>query len=621
MTEVTEKVITEQLGPATQDDIVILKYSPDIVDELTGLSKGKHRFEAVVIDTTLCGYLFPAEIMIEASKLAESLVEVRGAIIFLKTDSAAAIIRETLTGAPSFRVFGSYSEIFDYSPALTRYLKSALGNSAGFEEEGADLSRQILMSAVPVMTELGLEEKTNFETPGRLIAVLALIDNYSPLASIIARCQEKFTEDQLLETIRELEQKKLIYPVFSKVPFLANCFKNQSSFSLDEYFKGCQVLSQPQIDELQLEIQGTPLKERMSIGTLAVKRGMINARELEVCIQDQAFYGQSDTDGKTSVKSVSAGTTEEARVQSLVGHLGSTDPMSLLQNMATNRETGLLSVENRDMQFKAHFENGKPMHARIGRIHGNSAVTEFASSWKHGIFVFIKRNPSIDLTKDTCKITKPLDKLLLDAALAQDNMEVVWKKLPNGADSALEKNESKKARLEGEPLIEPREKQKLTEEQMALAKRVWESCDGLSSISRLIKNLGDVTTSDAAFAIDILLEYELVTVPDGDLTKPLEKFQKLVMAIREHLGNERNSAFLRLSFRDTLLNSGRGRVFILSPKCEVGVDMAVARRAGTSLSTVLSDLENWQVKYIEYVSQEVEKSALLSIIREVHEQS
>lgn len=621
MTEVREKVITQQLGPVSEDDIVVLKYSPEILDELEGLSKGKHRFEAVVVDSTNYGFLFPAEILIEASRLVESLVELRGAILFLKTDCAAAIIRESLTGVPTFRVFGSYSEIFDYSPALTKYVKSALGTSAGFEEEGTDLSRQILLSSIPILTSQGLDLKTSFEKPGKLNRVLVLIDNYSPIASIIARSHEKFTEEELLEVIRELEKAKLIHPIFKRVPFLANCFKNQSSFSLDEYFKGCQILTQPQIDELMLELQGTPLKERMNVGTLAVKKGMLSSRVLEVALQEQAFYGQSNTDDTTKVKGASSATAEESRVQSLVGHLGSTDPMSLLQNMATNRETGLLSVENRDMQFKAHFENGKPVHARIGKIHGDSAVVEFASAWKHGIFVFIKRNPSIDLTKDTCKLTKPLDKLLLDAALAQDNMEIVWKKLPNGIDSSLEKNEDKKAKLEGDPLIEPREKQKLTVAQMELVKRVWEACDGLSSISRLIKNLGEITTSDACFAIDVLLEYEMVTVPDSDLSKPLEKFQSLVMAIREHLGNERNSAFLRLSFRDTLLNSGRARVFILSPKCEVGVDMSAARRASTSLSLVLGDLENWQVKYIEYVSQEIEKSVLLSIIREVHEKN
>lgn len=610
------KAITHQLGPRSQENMVILKYGPQLLDELQGLSEGNHQFEAVIVDTTRSGYLFPAEIMVEARKLIDQLLEVRGALMFLKADSAIAIVKESLTSPPSFRVFNSYSEIFDYSPQVTKLIKSTLGAEAGFEEEGSDLAQQVLMSATPVLTSEGLDRKTNMDASNKTNKVLALIDNYAPLASILGRSKEKLSEDEFLEILRDLEQQALIFPVFAKVPFLVKCFKNQSSFSLEEYFAGCKMLNAAQIDELQLELQSTKLKERMNFGALAVKRQMISARALEVAIEDQAFYSQAD-DSKHAASS--AATSEEAKVQSLVGHLGSTDPMSLLQNMATNRESGILSVEYRDMQFKAHFDQGRPAHARIGKLHGDKAVIEFASAWKQGIFVFIKRNPSTDLLKDTCKLTKPLDKLLLDAALAQDNMEVVWKKLPQGADTPLEKDEEEKEKLAGE-LKEPRENQPLTDEQKDLAKRVWNALDGLMSVSRVIKSLQDVTTSEAAFVIEVMLEYGMVKVPEGNLNDALERFQKLVMDIKEHLGNERNSAFLRLSFRDTLGYSGRARCFILSPKCEVGVDMSSARRAETSLTQVMSDLENWQVKYIEYVSQDLDKTTLLDIIRGAHDQ-
>lgn len=610
------KEITKQLGPRGQENIMILKYGPELLDELRGLAEGNHLFEAIIIDNTLSAYLFPAEVLVEASKLVDQLLEHRGAIMFLKADSAIAIIKETLTTAPSLRIFNSYSEIFDYSPSVTKFIKSTLGSEAGFEEEGTDLAQQILMSSTPVMTQDGLDRKTNLEESNKINKVLTLIDNYSPLASIRMRSKEKMTEDEFLEILRDMEKQNLIFPIFAKVPFLVNCFKSQGSFSLEEYFANCKILTAAQIDALQLELQSTKLKERMEFGPLAVKREMLSARVLEVALEDQAFYGPSDSAKKSSS---AAATAEEATVQSLVGHLGSTDPMSLLQNMATNRESGILSVEYRDMQFKAHFDQGRPAHARIGKLHGNKAVIEFASAWKQGIFVFIKRDPSSDLTKDTCKLTKPMDKLLLDAALAQDNMEVVWKKLPQGPDTPLEKDEEEKDKLDGE-LLEPREKQPLTDEQKELAKRVWNALDGLLSVSRVIKSLQDVTTSDAAFVIEVMLEYGLVKVPEGNLNDALKRYQQLVSDLKEQLGNERNSAFLRLSFRDTLGYSGRARCFILSPKCEVGVDMSSARRAETSLSQVLQDLENWQVKYIEYVSQELDKATLLEIIRKAHDQ-
>lgn len=612
-----EKAITEQLGPTSSDNIVILKYGPDLMDELYGLSQGNHLFEAVVIDATLTGFLFPAELLIEGSRLVDALVEIRGSLIFLRTDSAAALIKESVTSPPSFRVFNSYNQLFDFSPSLTKYIRSTLGKSAGFQEESTDLTEQILNSAIPVLTDQGMEEKVNITVPSRENHVIALIDNYSPIASIALRSNGRLSEDEVLEVLKELERRGTIFPLFPKIPFLANCFKNQRSFSIEDYLTGCKILPQAVIDELTLELTGTNMKERMSLGALAVKRGILNFRQLEVALQDQAFYGQQ----KGGRSKVGAAATDEHRVQSLVGHLGSTDPMSLLQNMATNRETGVLSVENRDMQFKCHFEQGKPIHARIGKLHGNEAVVEFASAWTQGIFVFIKRKPSEDLTKDTCKVTKALEKCLLDAALAQDNTDVVWKKLPKGPESVLEKNEDKKALLDGEPLKDPKEKTPLSPKYMKVVKAVYNSLDGLTPIVRVIRNIGDVTTADVAYALDVLLENHMATVPEGDLTGPMEKFQRLVLGIHQHIGGERNSAFLRLSLRDTLGYSGRARVFILSPKGEVGINMAAARQAGTSLSMVVSDLENWQVKYIEYVSQDLDRAALLSIIREVHDKS
>lgn len=614
----SDKVITEQLGPTSSDNIIILKYSPDLMDELYGLSQGNHLFEAVVIDATLTGFLFPAELLIEGSRLVDSLVEVRGALIFLRTDSAAALVKESVTSPPSFRVFNSYTQLFDFSPSLTKYIRSTLGKTAGFQEESSDLTEQILNSAIPVLTDQGMEEKVSISTGSNENHVIAMIDNYSPIASLALRSNGRLSEDQVLEVLKELERRHTIFPLFPKIPFLANCFKNQRSFTLEDYLTGCKILPQSAIDELTLELTGTNMKERMSLGALAVKRGILNHRQLEVALQDQAFYGQQKAGTR---RKVTAAATDEHRVQSLVGHLGSTDPMSLLQNMATNRETGVLSVENRDMQFRCHFEQGKPMHARIGKLHGNEAVVEFASAWTQGIFVFIKRKPSEDLTKDTCKVSKALEKCLLDAALAQDNTDVVWKKLPKGPESVLEKNEDKKALLEGEPLKDPKEKTPLSQKHMNIVKNVYNALDGLTPIVRVIRNIGDVTTADVAYALDVLLENHMATVPEGDITGPMEKFQRLVLGIHQHIGGERNSAFLRLSLRDTLGYTGRARVFILSPKGEVGINMAAARQAGTSLSMVVSDLENWQVKYIEYVSQDLDRAALLSIIREVHEKS
>lgn len=611
---------TLTMEPALEQEtnkVSIIKYSEDLLVELNDLIKKKRLLDAVLVDASMVGFLFPSEVLLECSKLVPQLIDVGGALIFLAQDGAVAVIRESLSAPPQLRIFSNYRELFDLSTNIRHYVRLAVGKDTEFGSDRTDLAQQVLMSITPVLTDKGLDRKTAIEVSSKHNLVLGLIDNYSSLASLVERCKDRIDEEQVLETLKDLEKEKSIYPMFSKVAFLVESFKTQGSFSIQEYFLRCQILTQGQIDALLLELQGTPKRERMTLGALAVKKEMINSRQLEVAIQDQTFYGPSESNDK--VKGAAAGTAEEKRVQSLVGHLGSTDPMSLLQNMATNRDTGILSVENRDLQFKCYFEAGKAVNARIGKMHGNDAVVEFASAWRQGIFVFMKRELSEDLTKDTCKLTRALEKLLLDAALAQDNTDVVWKKLPGGIDSVLEKVEARKDKIEGQPLIDPKEKKPLSAKEMDLCKRIWNSLDGLTPLHRVIRSLQDVTTSDVAYCVGILWDYQLVKVPEGDLATPLDKFQLLISMVKEQIGSDRSNAFLRLSFRDTLGYSSGARVFILSNKGEVGIDMVAIRRHSSSLTTVLQDLENWQVKYIEYISAELDKQTLLTIIHNIHD--
>lgn len=616
------EVITERLSRMmSQENVVVLKYGPDLLTELTGLSSGKHLFDAVLIDATACGYLFTAELLIEAGRLANNLLEVQGALVFLKTDKAVAVVRDTLMGSLSLHIFDNHAELFDYSAPLARHVQSALGKASGIVEESTDLAQQVLMSTVPVLTPIGIKLKGSIDAPKRRNAVIAAVDNYTPLSTINHRItsQGKMSTEDLMQELKALEQSRAIFPIFNKVPFLVNCFRNQTPFSLKDYLLASRLVTQDQIDEMLFELQSTPVKERVTIGPLAVKKQFINTRQLEIALQDQAFYGQSgDSDEIKLVKT----SGEESQVQSLVGHLGTTDPSNLLQNLATNRETGVLSVEYKDMQFRAQFEIGKLTHAKVGKVGGNLSVIEFASAWKEGIFVFIQRNPPPDLAKDSCKVTKPLDKLLLDAALAKDNTDVVLKRLPKGINSILESLPDQKELLETQ-LLDPQEKKPVpvSAAEMTLAQRVWASLDGLTPLSTVIRYMGDITTSEITRAVDLLLHYELAMVPKVDLHGPLDKFQQLVHAVGEKLGGELSSAFLRLALRDSIGYSGRARIFTMGAGGEVGVDLAAARSAQTSLSVVIKDLENWQVKYIEYVSQELDRDLLLALIRDIHQAS
>ncbi|MGH9550147.1 MAG: DUF4388 domain-containing protein, partial [Terriglobales bacterium] len=378
------------------------------------------------------------------------------------------------------------------------------------------------MSSVPVLTREGIKQKGTMDTPRKRNAVIAAIDNYTPLNTIVHRLtsQGRMTSEEIQEELKGLEQAHIIFPMFNKIPFLVNCFRNQTAFSLKDYLIAAKLVTPEQLDELLFELQSMPAKERITLGPLAVKKGLINTRQLEIALQDQAFYGQS---GDSEEIKLASTTGEESQVQSLVGHLGTTDPSNLLQNLATNRETGVLSVEYKDMQFRAQFDIGRLMFAKVGKVCGNSAIIEFASAWSEGIFVFIQRTPPPDLSKESCKISKPLDKLLLDAALAKDNTEVVWKKLPKAVDSVLEKVLDEQELLLKGDLVDPQEKQPLTKDEIKMMQRVHNVLDGLTSLATAARYMGDVTTSELARAVDMLLHYGLLSVPTVSLSVPMGK--------------------------------------------------------------------------------------------------
>jgi hypothetical protein len=603
----------------SQDNVVVLKWSTELTLELDALVERRRLFDAVLVDCTECGYLFPCELLVDGCRNINHYLELNGALVFLQADKAVAVVRQTLMGSLSFHIFNSHAELFDFSPPLAMQAQNVLSGEVEKKDESTDLSRQVLMSSVPVLTTHGIKLKGSISEPARRNCVLAAVDNYTPLGTISHRLtsQGKLSDDELLNQLRALEKEKAIFPLFSKIPFLVNCFRQQTHFGLKEYLSSAKLISDDQIDSMIYELQNMPVKDRLTLGPFAVKKGFISARQLEIAMQDQAFYGQAGENDQ--VKHVKT-TSEETQVQSLVGHLGSTDPSNLLQNLATNRETGVLSVEHRDLHFRAQFDVGKVTHAKLGKVEGNRAVAEFASAWKDGIFVFIHRTPPADLAKDSSKVTKPLDKLLLDAALAMDNTDVVLKKLPKGIHSVLEKVADEDNLLNCGELVDPADEEEypLTDAEVELMKRVHGMLDGLTTLSNAIRYLGDVTTAELTRAVGLLMHYQLADVPAVDISVPLTKFKLLTKCVSEKITAERSTAYLRLALRDGIGFSQRARVFALTPNGDVGIDMAAAKQAQTSLTNVISDLENWQIKYIEFVSQDIAREDLLELIQRIH---
>ncbi len=562
----------------------------------------------------------------EIANLGTQLLEVQGTLLLLQMDKAITIRRDSLVGDLSFHIFANYDELFHFSPSLFKHVQNIFGQEETFLSQSTDLAQQILFACIPVLTHEGIKRKGNKSENSPANAVLSVIDNFTPLSAISMRLAQshKMTVDQLLAELRELESRKTIYPLFSKIPFLAECFRNRVAFTPKDYFLAAELISQAQLDELMVGVKVKAGPQWKYLGPLLLKMGFVNARQLEIAMQELAFYGQkASLDQSHSIKA----SNQEAQMQTLVGYLGTTDPANLLQNFVQNRYTGVLSVEYRDAHFRAQFEEGKLTHAKVGKIAGNKAILEFASSWQEGIFVFIQRQPPPDLAVDTCRLTKNLDKLVLEAALAKDNMEVDKKQLPEGLYTILEKLPDQRGLLNGHnttaqapALLDPKENVPLAAGDIAIMQRLWAELDGLTKLDDAIKKLGDVAIFEGVRAANLLIHNGLSHLPDVDLSKTLEKFNSVCNQVREKIGLERSLAFLRLSLRDAVGYSLRGRMFLIGLKGELGFDQSAAHRAQASLSQVLQDLEDWQVKYVEYVSQELDANELMAIIQKVHNQ-
>lgn len=600
-----------------QENVISLSYGPELLDELSGLSQSKRLFDVVIVDCTHVGFFFTAETIIEAAALAKNVLEVQGAMVFVKSDKAIAVVKESVVGLLTFHVFETLAQVYDYSPSLARQIQLCLGAKTDIGEETSDLSEQVLMSSVPVLTSFGIKLKSGMESSRRRNVVLSAIDNYTPISTISHKLCSRLPLDEIEDELHALEESGAIFPVFPKIPFLVYCFRNKLPFKLKDYLLESRLITQDQLDNLFFALQNNKGSERLSLGALCVSKGLISSRQLEIALQDQAFYGQGGEQEKVKVL---VDQDQDSKVHSLVGHLGTTEPAGVLQSLANNRESGVLSVEHKDLQFRAVFEQGKLAKAKQGKLVGNKAVVEFVSTWKEGIFVFLERQPPADLAAEECNVTRPVDKLLLDSALASDNIETLWKKLPKGCDTTLEKVEDTTNLFLSGNMVDPQERTPLTADDISTMHSLWNSFDGLASITQTIKKAATITTAQAAAAITRLLAYNLVKVPVVDLAPPLEKFQAIVVNVSNRIGIDRSNALLRLSLQASQGYSAKARMFQIGTSGEVGVDLALARTAGLSLSEVVKQLENWQVSYIEYVSQEMDKNVLREIVTMVYRQ-
>ena len=74
---------TLTLEPALEQQesskVTIIKYSEDLLEEINDLLKKNELLDAVLVDASMTGFLFPSEVLLECSKLVPRLIDVGGA--------------------------------------------------------------------------------------------------------------------------------------------------------------------------------------------------------------------------------------------------------------------------------------------------------------------------------------------------------------------------------------------------------------------------------------------------------------------------------------------------------------------------------------------------------------
>ncbi|MBX9689933.1 MAG: hypothetical protein K2X27_24695, partial [Candidatus Obscuribacterales bacterium] len=106
-----EEITLRLAESVSQENVLVLKYSSNLLAELEGLSSMKRSFDVVIIDSSSAGFLFPAQDLVEAARIAKTLLEVQGSMVFVKQDKAAALIKESAGGFLSFHVFENLSDM------------------------------------------------------------------------------------------------------------------------------------------------------------------------------------------------------------------------------------------------------------------------------------------------------------------------------------------------------------------------------------------------------------------------------------------------------------------------------------------------------------------------------
>jgi len=585
-------------------------YRETLFAEFERLVEAAKQFDGLIIDLMQTGFSVPLDELVKFSLYAKRLLKPQGVLLFVKADGAITLTKDDPGGGLTFNVYDSPFGIFARHPMLADYVCATVSgiDRRRLRGGGSTLANHILYTSTPVLTDAGRKAKEGFNLPAPQSWVLQMIDDYSSVEAITRTLEERhhLPADETLRMLQELEAEDIIFPVFSRIQFLSNCYHNRKPFRLGRYMVAAGILSESQLQELleRQEEEGWGKGQKTFLGLLAVRLGYLNTRELEVLLDDQYLYGgyhkKADSEGQ-------GGRSVETMRDSMIGSLGAIDAHGLLQSLSTAQKTGLLTVENRDKALVVSFTNGRPIAAKMNRLRGVEAITEFVTQWSEGIFVFRDKGTSQELD-ESCELNRSLERILLDSALAKDQVNQILAQLPTGRNTILERvwnfetlwNKLSIKALKYNDETEVTEKDKQAIGQLAGL------IDGLSTLDEVIKSFDLWPGYSIIRSVHLLIEHRLVNVQQASLFRPLSVFQRIVSELQKTIGRDDNKALLQASLHYVHGDSPAASRFHIDHEGRVSVNLAQVKTSGTPVSAVLLELRRWMEAYLAYCRRQID---------------
>lgn len=600
-------------------------YKENLFGEFERLLRDERRFDGLIIDLMQTGFSLPLDSLMKFHGYARRLLKPQGVLLFIKSDAAVTLTKDDPGGGLTFNIYDSPFGIFARYPMLADYVCATVSgiDRRRMRGGGSTLANHILYTSTPVLTQQGQDLKDKYLLTPPQSWLLQSIDDYTSVESVTTHMESHHNihPDETLRLLQEIETAGMIYPIFTRIQFLASCYHNHKPFRLGRYMVASGIITAAQLEEL-LEMQqeeGWGRNQKTFLGLLAVKRGFLNTRELEILLHDQYLYGgYHKVDGGPDTSAASKKRTFETMKNSMIGSLGAIDGAGLLQSIATAKKTGTLTVEDRDKSFVVLFKDGRPTHARLGKLKGHDAVTEFLVSWSEGIFVF--RDGTVGTSwEDACELRFPLDKLLLDAALFQDNVNQIISMQPGQRNVILERVwnfdvlwpqlAKQPLRFFDETPVLEADKEKMP--------RVGALIDGLTTLDEVIKTFDEWPTHLVLKTVQLFIDNRLVEVQQTSLFKPLTVFQRMAAELQEVLGAETNRSILEASLHCVHGDSSTAQRFHVDKEGRVSVNVSQVKASNTPVSTVLLELRRWMEAYLAFARRQLDPRVVDSAIARV----